>query len=87
MAFPISLLAKVMATARDWSAVVMRRFQDGGDVACNFNSDDDDKDDDNILHFDLGGPAAAALCQSYSSLVTITPVPNSRVSMRKHIQK
>ena len=55
MAFPISLLAKVMATARDRSAVVMRRFQDGGDVACNFDSNDDNEDDDNILHFDLRG--------------------------------
>ena len=55
IAFPISLLAKVMATARDRSAVVMRRFQDGGDVTCNFDSDDDDEDDDNILHFDLRG--------------------------------
>ena len=87
MAFPISLLAKVMATTRDRSAVVMRRFQDGGDVACNFDSDDDDEDDDNILYFDLGGLASSVLFQSYSSLVTITPIPNSRVSMRKHIQK
>ena len=48
-----------MATARDRSAAMMQRFLDGGDVACNFDSDDDDKDDhDNILglvHFDLFG--------------------------------
>ena len=83
-----SLLAKIMVTAsRDRSAAMMRRFLDDGDVACNFDSNDDDKDDDHILHFDLRGPAASVRCQSYSSLVNNTPVPNSRVSMRKHIKK
>ena len=76
-----------MATARDKSAAMMRRFLDGVDVACNFDSDDNDKDDDNILHFNLRGPAAAVRCQSYTSLENNTPVPNSRVLMRKHIQK
>ena len=53
----ISLLAKMMATARDRSSAMMQRFLEGGDVllACNFNSNDDDKDDDNILHYDLFG--------------------------------
>ena len=55
-----SLFAKILATARDKSsAATMRHFLDTGDVACNFDSDDDDKDDgDNNLHFDLCGPAA-----------------------------
>ena len=52
-----SLLAKIMATARDRSAAMMRRFlESGGDVACDFDSDDDDDEDDNILHFDLRAP-------------------------------
>jgi hypothetical protein len=42
-----------MATARDRSAAMMRRFLDGGDIACNFDSNDNNEDDDNILHFDL----------------------------------
>ena len=67
---------------------MMQRFLDGGNVACNFDSNDNDKDDDNIIHSDLRGPAAAVWCQSYSSsLVNNTPVPNSRVLMHKHIQK
>jgi hypothetical protein len=58
-----SLLAKILATARDRSAAMMRRFLDTGDVACDFDSDDDDDedDDDNILHFDLCRPAAAVM--------------------------
>ena len=51
-----SLLAKIMATARDRSAAMMRRFLESGDVACDFDSDDDDDEDDNILHFDLRAP-------------------------------
>ena len=35
-----SLLAKILATARDTSAAMMRRFLDTGDVACDFDSDD-----------------------------------------------
>lgn len=54
-----SLLAKILATARDRSAAMMRRFLDTGDVACDFDSDGDDEDDDDgILYFDLCGPAA-----------------------------
>jgi hypothetical protein len=57
-----SLLAKILATARDMSATLMRRFLDTGDVACDFDSDDDDEDDDNnILYFDLCRPPAAVM--------------------------
>jgi hypothetical protein len=66
-----SLLAKILATARDRSAAMMRRFllDTAGDVACNFDSDDDDDDDDeddddNILHFDLCQPAAAVMLKN-----------------------
>ena len=45
----------MMATARDRSAAMMQRCLEGGDVACNFNSNDDDMDDDNLLHYDLFG--------------------------------
>ena len=80
-----------MATTRDRSAVMMRRFLVGGVVAWHFGSDDDE-DDDNIVHFDLRGLAAAVrystrVSITYSSLVNITPVPNSRVLTQKHIQK
>ena len=51
-----SLLAEIMATARDRSAAMMRRFVESGEVACDFDSDDDDDEDDNILHFDLRAP-------------------------------
>ncbi len=68
-----SLLAKILATARDSrSAAMMRRFLlDTGDVACDFDSDDDDheeEDDDNILHFCLvptGGCCYVQQRQSY----------------------
>jgi hypothetical protein len=62
-----SLFWQNNGTARDRSAVMMRRFLDGGDVACDFDSNDDDKDDYNILHFDLRGPAAVVWCQPYTS--------------------
>jgi hypothetical protein len=68
MAYPIPVLAKIMATARDRSAVMMGHFLVGGVIACNFGSDDnDDKDDDNIFHFNLRGPAAAVRYQTHST--------------------
>ena len=52
-----------MATARDRSAVMMRHFLGaGGDVACDFDSDDNDENDDNILHFNVRGPQTGSGC-------------------------
>ena len=82
-----SLLAKIMATARDRSAAMMRRFLDSGDIAYDFDSDDDDDDDDDdedddndILHFDLRGQAAAVLLNNddhvaHFAAAHVAPVP------------
>ena len=80
-----SLLAKILATARDRSAAMMRRFLDGGDVAYDFDSDDEDEDDDDqILQFDLRGQAATVFLSHeqhvahFAPEAHVAPVPSKK---------
>ena len=88
-----SLLAKILATARDRSAAMMRRFLlDTGDVACEFDSDndddddDDEEDDDNILHFCLvptGGCCYVQQRQSCCAEADCSPGAPGRTPQKK----
>ena len=75
-----SLLAKIMATARDRSAAMMRRFLESGDVACDFDSDDDDDEDDNILHFDLRAPTV--LLNSGNHVAQMRPLSPRKIKIQ-----
>ena len=86
-----SLFSRIMAAARERSAVTMRRFLDGhGDFDSDDDDDDDEDDDDHILLFDLSRPVPRNVNNSAVQIppgFNPTPLAPPKHTRSKHPRK